>query len=188
MANTLKIIPVIDVLNGIAVHAVKGVRSEYKPLQSILTESAQPLAVAKTFKKLGFSDLYIADLDAIIDCTTSFSGLKQVADGSELKLMVDAGVTSVARAQRLLDSGVSTIVVGTETLQNAGFVGEAVQKFGGERVIVSLDLKGNKVLAKQGFDGSQDPMSLLEGVQGNGCHTGYCFGFGSGWQRRRSKH
>jgi phosphoribosylformimino-5-aminoimidazole carboxamide ribotide isomerase len=161
VANKLKVIPVIDILNGIAVHAVKGIRSEYKPLQSILSDSAQPLAVAKAFRNLGFSDLYVADLDAIIDCTTSFGGLKQVAESSGIKLMVDAGITNIDRAKSLLNNGVSKVVVGTETMQSKSFVGEAVKHLGVDRVIVSLDLKGDKVLAKEGFDGAKEPISLL---------------------------
>jgi len=157
----MKVIPVIDVLNGKVVHAVRGKRSEYQPLQSVLCESVDPLEVAKTFKTLGFSELYVADLDAIIDCSTSFQALKRIADETGLKLMVDAGVTSMERARSLLESGVSKLVIGTETLQNKSFVGESVRVFGGDRVIVSLDLKGDEVLVRSGFDGSADPMRLL---------------------------
>jgi phosphoribosylformimino-5-aminoimidazole carboxamide ribotide isomerase len=127
----------------------------------MLCDSVNPLEVAKTFEKLGFGELYVADLDAIIDCSTSFQMLKRIADETGLKLMVDAGVTSMERARGLLESGVSKLVIGTETLQNKGFVGEAVRVFGGDRVIVSLDLKGDKVLVRPGFDGSADPMGLL---------------------------
>jgi phosphoribosylformimino-5-aminoimidazole carboxamide ribotide isomerase len=61
----------------------------------------------------------------------------------------------------LLDCGVSKVVIGTETLQSKSFVGEAVRLFGSERVIVSLDLKGDKVLVKLGFAGCKSPMCLL---------------------------
>ncbi|MGO8807215.1 MAG: HisA/HisF-related TIM barrel protein [Candidatus Bathyarchaeia archaeon] len=157
----LKIIPVIDILNGAVVHAVKGKRSEYRPIQSVVCDSSVPLQVAQAFKALGFGELYVADLDAIIDCSSNFQALKRLADGSGLNLMVDAGVTSMDRAESLLSKGVSKLVVGTETLQNKGFVGEAVKRFGSERLIVSLDLNGDKVLAKPGFDGCADPLCLL---------------------------
>jgi len=157
----MKVIPVIDVLNGKVVHAVRGKRSDYQPLQSVLCDSVDPLEVAEAFKKLDFDELYVADLDAIIDCSTSFQVLKSIADETGLKLMVDAGVTSMERAQSLLESGVSKLVIGTETLQNESFVEEAVRVFGGDRVIVSLDLKGDKVLVRPGFDGSADPIFLL---------------------------
>ncbi|MCL4429483.1 MAG: HisA/HisF-related TIM barrel protein [Chloroflexi bacterium] len=158
----MKVIPVIDVLNGIAVHAVRGKRSEYKPLESILFKSAEPVEVAKAFKTLGFTELYVADLDAIIDCSTNFQPLKTVADQTGTKLMVDAGVTSIERAQKLLDSGVSKLIIGTETLQKKSFVAEAVKLFGSERVVVSLDLKGEKILVKMGFDGCKSPICLLQ--------------------------
>ena len=157
----MKVIPVIDILNGKVVHAVRGKRSEYQPLQSVLCQSVEPLEVAKAFKTLGFSELYVADLDAIIDCSMSFQALKRIADETGLKLMVDAGVTAMERAQSLLENGVSKLVIGTETLENKSFVGEAAKAFGSDRVIVSLDLKGDKVLIRPGFDGSADPIFLL---------------------------
>lgn len=161
MVNALKVIPVIDILNGITVHAVRGQRSQYQPLQSILTKSTDPVEVAKTFKTLGLSQLYIADLDAIIDCRTSFGNLKQVADESGLELLVDAGVTNLGRAQLLMQSGVNTLIVGTETLQNKTFIAEAIRYFGSKRVLLSLDLKAGKVLVGQGFDGSTEPLEML---------------------------
>jgi phosphoribosylformimino-5-aminoimidazole carboxamide ribotide isomerase len=159
---SLKVIPVIDVLNGKVVHAVKGIRKEYQPLQSILTKSVQPLEVAKAFRNLGFSDLYVADLDAIVDCSANFKPLKNIVDETGLKLMVDAGVTGIERARKLLDSGVSKLIVGTETLQSKNFVDDAVRLFGSEHVVVSLDLKGDKILVKLGFDGCTDPICLLQ--------------------------
>jgi phosphoribosylformimino-5-aminoimidazole carboxamide ribotide isomerase len=159
----LKVIPVIDVLNGKVVHAVRGKRSEYQPLKSILCDSVDPVEVAEAFRKLGFSELYVADLDAIIDCSSDFHVLKRVVDETGLTLMVDAGVSAMERAKELLQAGVSKLVIGTETLRTKSFVAEAINAFGSDRVVVSLDLKGDKVLARQGFDGSSDPISLLRG-------------------------
>ena len=158
----MKVIPVIDILNGVVVHAVRGKRSEYQPMQSVLCGSVDPLEVAKAFKGLGFTDLYVADLDAIIDCSADFQTVSRMAEETGVKLMVDAGVTAMERAQSLLSSGVSKLVIGTETLQTKSFVGEAVRAFGSARVVVSLDLKGDKVLAKSGFDGCTDGMCLLK--------------------------
>jgi phosphoribosylformimino-5-aminoimidazole carboxamide ribotide isomerase len=158
----LQVIPVIDVLNGIAVHAVRGKRTEYKPLESCLFKSTDPVEIAEEFKTLGFNNLYVADLDAIIDCSRNFEPLKKIVDETGLSLMVDAGVTNIERAQNLLNNGVSKLIVGTETLHNKKFVREAIQFFGSEHVIVSLDLKGDKVLVKLGFDGCKSPICLLQ--------------------------
>ena len=157
----MKVIPVIDILNGIVVHAVRGKRREYQPLQSTLCKSVEPLEVAKAFKNLGFSELYIADLDAITGGAENFQVLKRIADETGLKLMVDAGITGIETGEKLLDSGVSKVIIGTETLLGKSFVGEAVRLFGNDRVIVSLDLKGDKVLVRLGFAGCKNPMCLL---------------------------
>mgnify|MGYP005848423907 CR=1 FL=1 len=158
----MKVIPVIDILNGAVVHAVRGLRSHYQPLQSIITKSVLPIEVAKSFKALGFSELYVADLDAIVDCSTSFAPLKRIVEETGLSLMVDAGITSLNRAQQLLETGVSKLVIGTETLTSKTFIAEAVRQFGNDRIVVSLDLKDDKVLAKPEFDGCLDPMYLMQ--------------------------
>ncbi len=158
----MKVIPVIDVLGGKVVHAVRGKRNEYKPLESNLVKSIEPVVVAKAFKELGFNELYVADLDAIIDCSSNFQTLKNINNETGLRLLADAGVTSIGRAQKLLDSGVSKLIIGTETLQTESFIGEAVKSFGSDRVVVSLDLKGDKILVKLGFDGCKSPICLLQ--------------------------
>ena len=161
MAENLKVIPVIDILDGKAVHAVRGKRSEYLPLKSILCKSVGPLEVAEAFKALGFSELYIADLDAIQGGVVNYPLFKRIAKQTGLKLIVDAGVSDLESAWKLLNSGVSKIIIGTETLRRKTFVAEAVRLLGSERVIVSLDLKGDMVLVKAGFEGSLQPMDLL---------------------------
>ncbi len=157
----LKVIPVIDILNGIVVHAVRGKRQEYQPLKSGLCNSVEPLEVAKAFKAFGFSELYIADLDAIACGSVNFQVFKRIAKETGLKLMVDAGVFNLETAEKLLDCGVSKVIIGTETLQRKSFVGEAVRLFGSKRIIVSLDLKGDKVLVKSGFAGCKSPVCFL---------------------------
>ncbi len=160
-SESLNVIPVIDVLNGIVVHAVRGKRSEYQPIQSILCKSVKPLEVAKAFKTLGFGELYLADLDAITSGPVNFQFFKRITKETGLKLMVDAGVSDLETAEKLVNCGVSKVVIGTETLQSKSFVGEAVRLLGSERVIVSLDLKDDKVLVKRGFNSYKSPMGLL---------------------------
>lgn len=61
-----RIIPVIDVLNGVVVRAVGGRRDEYRPIVSRRTDSTDPAEVARTLLAVtGGDELYVADLDAI---------------------------------------------------------------------------------------------------------------------------
>lgn len=157
----MKVVPVIDILNGKVVHAVKGRRSEYKPLESVLTKSTEPQGVAEAFKESGFKEVYVADLDAIIDCRDDFKQIRQITEKTGLSLLVDAGVTGIERAHRLMDNGVAKLIIGTETLKSKAFVAEALQHFGSDRVVVSLDLKNGKVLAQPSFLGPNEPLQLL---------------------------
>jgi len=130
-----------------------------------LCGSADPLDVALTFKALGFSELYIADLDAIMTDHPNFPILKQIADKTGLSLMVDAGVADLGRAEKLLRSNVSKVVIGTETLSSISFVGEAVRFLGKERVVVSLDLKGEKLISRFELGKFSNPLDFLQELQ-----------------------
>jgi len=164
----MKIIPVMDILDGVVVHAVRGRRSEYQPLKSVLCASANPLDVALAFKALGFSELYVADLDAIMGGHANFSVLKQIADTTGLRLMVDAGITHLEKAEKVLSSHASKVIIGTETLPSISFVGEAVKSLGSERVVVSLDLRGEKVISGFELGKFRNPVRLLREFRGMG--------------------
>ena len=161
----MKAIPVIDILNGVAVHAVRGKRKEYQPLKSVLCASSNPLDVALAFKALGFDELYVADLDAITGKHTNFLILKQIADRTGLKLMVDAGIADLESAEKVMRSHVSNIIIGTETLTNINFVEEAIKCLGRERVVVSLDLVDGEVASKFELGKFRDPVTLSREFQ-----------------------
>jgi phosphoribosylformimino-5-aminoimidazole carboxamide ribotide isomerase len=158
----MKVIPVIDVLNGVAVHGIRGERERYQPLKSTLCASADPLDFALTFESLGFTSLYLADLDAILGKSANFNVYSQIMTETGLDLMVDAGIAEFARAEEVLATGVSKIVVGSETLESLDFLGQAVKAFGEDRVVVSIDLKEGKVLSASEAISSMDAVSFAQ--------------------------
>jgi len=143
----LNVVPVIDVLDGIAVHAVRGEREKYSPLKSVLCKSADPVDVAKAFKAMGFRDLYMADLDAILGKRFNPKVLRRIRAETDLTIMVDAGINTAKRARTLLEAGASIIVIGTETLRDLSFIEKALKKFGAEKVAVSIDIVENEILS-----------------------------------------
>jgi phosphoribosylformimino-5-aminoimidazole carboxamide ribotide isomerase len=157
----LKVIPVLDILDGVAVHAVRGRRKEYKPLKSVVCDSANPVDVAEAFVKFGFRALYIADLNAIMGNGENSAVIERIAEETGLQLMLDAGVADIASARTVLQHGASNVVVGTETLTDINFVRQAVQRLGPEKVIVSLDMKNGQLLNKFNSAKSPDPVDVL---------------------------
>ena len=161
----MKIIPVLDILNGEVVHGVRGRREEYQPVKSVLCASARPLDIALTFKSLGFHELYIPDLDAILGKRINLALFQRIKAETNLDLMIDAGIADLERAKKVLESGGSKIVVGTETLNNLGFVEQAVRSFGRDRVVVSIDLKEGRVISRSEAIKATDPVELAKSLQ-----------------------
>ncbi len=164
----MKIIPVIDVLNGVVVHGIRGERKRYQPLKSTLCTSADPVDIASTFDSLGFSSLYLADLDAILGKSANFNVYNQIMTQTRLDLMVDAGTSDIAKAEKVLDTGVTKIVVGSETLNRLDFLSQAVRAFGEKKVVVSIDQKEGKVLSASEAIASTDAVSFAQQLAGVG--------------------
>jgi len=139
----MRVIPVIDLKGGAAVHAVRGERERYRPLRSTLLEGADPVGVTRAVRDaLGLDELYVADLDAIAGGAGHTETLAALA--REARVMVDAGVTDAAGAERLLGLGVARVIVGSETLSDA----LTLERLAPESIVVSLDLRAGRVLAR----------------------------------------
>jgi phosphoribosylformimino-5-aminoimidazole carboxamide ribotide isomerase len=127
----------------VAVHAVRGERQRYRPVRSGLVEGADPVAVARALRdRLGLRELYVADLDAIAGGRGHDDVLRALA--AEAELMVDAGVGDAAGVERVLSLGVARAIVGTETLAEAAAFAELPL----DRLVLSLDMRGGRVLAR----------------------------------------
>jgi len=101
----MEIVPVVDVRGGVAVAAVRGDRARYRPLETPLAATADPVAVALGLASLfPFAMMYVADLDGIEGRGADLETQRRLADawpGSEL--WIDdgsAGAPSPARDAR----------------------------------------------------------------------------------------
>jgi len=95
----MQIIPVIDLLNGLVLHAKRGERQYYKPINSLLINSSKPLdMVAALLDYYPFQQLYIADLNAIQKLGDNhYNIIESIAHYfPNLKLWVDAGISNQA--------------------------------------------------------------------------------------------
>ncbi|MDD1638393.1 MAG: nickel transporter, partial [Methylococcaceae bacterium] len=62
----MKIIPVIDLKDGVVVHAQQGMREQYQPISTDLCQSADIYQVIEAFLGVcDFDTIYIADLNAL---------------------------------------------------------------------------------------------------------------------------
>jgi phosphoribosylformimino-5-aminoimidazole carboxamide ribotide isomerase len=155
----MRVVGVLDLLNGRAVHGRAGRRDEYGPVRSVAgvsIEPGDPLALARIYlDRFRLTELYAADLDAIRGTAAQEAVVAQVASlGAALWL--DAGITSVARARRAVGLGAAQVVIGLETLSSYEALADIAAAVGAERVAFSLDLRDGEPLVGAGRIGGQD--------------------------------
>ncbi len=137
----MRVIPVLDIRQGRAVHAVAGDRAYYGPLRSVLHGGPDPIALARAGRDVwGLGDLYLADLDAILGESPPDLSLLRALRGLGLDLWVDAGVRDADDLPGLLGAGVDRVVVGLETVSGPEALAGIVDRAGADRVVFSLDL------------------------------------------------
>ncbi|MEM3585931.1 MAG: HisA/HisF-related TIM barrel protein, partial [Candidatus Jordarchaeaceae archaeon] len=152
----MRVIPVVDILRGEAVQAVRGERQKYLPLKTVIASSSDPKDIALAFQeKFGFNELYIADLDAIQGSGSNLETIKKIHQSTDLRIMVDAGVNNPKKALQVLEAGAEKIIIATETLTSIKQLEECVKVIGKQKLVGSLDYKQGKILTK-----SQEIMKL----------------------------
>ncbi|AMV17060.1 HisA/HisF-related TIM barrel protein [Planctomyces sp. SH-PL14] len=145
----MKILPVLDLKHGDVVHAVAGRRSEYRPIESRLTSSASPRAVARAVaKRCGTTDLYVADLDAILEDDPQWDLARGLVEDG-FRLWLDAGVSRAERAAEAARTGAHRVVVGLESCRSPARLVEIVRAIGADRVTFSLDTLGGRMLKRR---------------------------------------
>ena len=137
-----RIVPVIDLKRGGAVHAIGGRRDQYRPLRSVWQASAHPVTLARAIKEgLGNQSLYVADLDAIDGDPPSLPVYRKLA-GLGLDLWIDAGLSDARSAAEMGDRQSCNLsaVVGLETVSGPDGLSGILGRLGTDRTIFSLDL------------------------------------------------
>lgn len=156
----MRIIPVIDIMNGVAVHAVGGHRQYYQPIQSVITDSCEPARVLTALKRrLRVETCYVADIDAIQGREPNRCTLAEMSR-TGVSLMVDAGTHDEGAVQSLLDMNIDRVVIGTETLCNTDQLKTLTEAYGPERLIFSVDVRDGVLLTANSQWSEVSPLNV----------------------------
>ncbi|CAN5874138.1 hypothetical protein BH11PSE8_BH11PSE8_20310 [soil metagenome] len=100
----MNLIPVIDLMQGQVVRAVRGDRQAYRPMLSQLCEGSEPLVMARALcEHCDTQQLYLADLDALLGGAAHVAVLRELLrEMPALELWLDAGFSDAAAADALL--------------------------------------------------------------------------------------
>jgi phosphoribosylformimino-5-aminoimidazole carboxamide ribotide isomerase len=129
----VKVIPVIDLMHGQVVHARRGERGNYRPIESRLVKGSGLVDVAAALLDFfSFDTLYLADLDAIERRGNHFASIQKLAARyPQVELWLDTGAACTPALTRMRP------VVGSESL-TASLVFKP-------QSILSLDFDGDEL-------------------------------------------
>jgi phosphoribosylformimino-5-aminoimidazole carboxamide ribotide isomerase len=157
----VRIIGVIDLKDGMAVHARRGRRDTYAAVQQSAGAPIDglPLTLARHYvERLGLTDVYVADLNAIASRAPQTETIHSLAVVGAT-LLVDAGIADRDSARRIADAGADTLVVGLETLPSFDALADICG--GSPRpVVFSLDLRDGALLGGGAGSAADTPETI----------------------------
>jgi phosphoribosylformimino-5-aminoimidazole carboxamide ribotide isomerase len=138
------IFPAIDLKDGKCVRLYKG------SFNKITTFNDSPYNQALQFKKKGFTNLHLVDLDgALKGKSKNKKIITKIINETNLQVQLGGGIRTLKQISFWIDSGVSTVIVGTMAVQNEMLLKKACSLFPG-KIAVALDVR-NDFLAIKGW-------------------------------------
>ena len=143
-------IPAIDLINGQVVRLFQGDYQQKTNYQTTVQERQQAYGDA------GATVMHFVDLDGAKDSTKrQLSTLKTVMNHKDMIIQVGGGVRCEEDVKQLLDLGVNRVVIGSLAIKQPELVLEWLGTYGGEKIVLALDIKidknGNKTLPTHGW-------------------------------------
>ncbi|MBD3215045.1 MAG: hypothetical protein GF311_20710 [Candidatus Lokiarchaeota archaeon] len=160
--SDFKIIPVIDILNSKAVHAKKGERNKYRPLESPLFDTTNPILIVRKLSSLGFKCIYIADLDAIIKKNPNLELLEDITTNNDVNIILDPGIRNEKEINTYLDIRISKLIIGLETIYNLDVISNCFSLLPKNKIIISVDMYRKKIISNCKSLNNVDPIKVIE--------------------------
>lgn len=134
------IIPAVDLKKGKCVQLVQGEPGT----EQIIIDNPDEVAIQWIEK--GAKRLHIVDLDGALGSGENLEIVKKIITKSDVPIQMGGGIRTIDDAKKLLDSGVSTVIIGTMAIKNPEYITQLSEEYGSEKICVSLDSKNNKVV------------------------------------------
>ncbi len=149
------ILPAIDLKEG------KVVRLEQGDFSKETVYSGDPIKIATQFEDKGASWLHIVDLDGASEGESrNFDLIKKIRKKTDLSIQTGGGIRSIKDVKKLIDAGIDRVILGTLAVKNPDVLSDIIEKFGSEKILVSIDAHNGKV-ATSGWKEKSD-LEVLE--------------------------
>ena len=133
----MQLYPAIDLLDGQIVRLTHG------DFDAVTAYGDDPVKVAKAWRDEGADWLHVVDLSGARDGARRQTDTIAQLCGLGLKVQTGGGVRSADDVARLLDAGVSRVIVGSTAVIAPDRFSDWLDRIGGERLIAALDVRMN---------------------------------------------
>jgi phosphoribosylformimino-5-aminoimidazole carboxamide ribotide isomerase len=109
------------------------------------------VTVARAFRdRLGLTEIYIADLDAIAGQANPAhqDAIRRLAGEPGMRIILDSGIADISSAQESLDLGIEKVVIGAETLPDWASLQSFPVRIPPGRLIFSLDMRAGTIMSR----------------------------------------
>jgi phosphoribosylformimino-5-aminoimidazole carboxamide ribotide isomerase len=131
--------PAIDILGGSAVRLVRGDFDAKKVYDE------DPLAAASAWVQAGARFLHVVDLDgAKSGEPVNLEQLRRIA-ALGVPVQYGGGLRTVAALEEAFEAGAARAILGTAAFTGAGLLERALDSYGADRVVVSVDVREGEV-------------------------------------------
>jgi len=138
-----QLFPAIDLLEGCAVRLNRGERKSAK----IYTDD--PVLQARLFVEQGATALHLVDLDAAFGGKRQLALIEQIIKAAApVPVQVGGGIRDLQKADEALRAGAARVIFGTAAVEESRLIGEAVERFGEERVACGIDIKDGRAAVR----------------------------------------
>jgi len=164
------IIPAIDIIDGKCVRLRQG---DYKQKTVYV---ASPAEVAKQFADVGLTLLHVVDLQGAKEKKiVNWDSIASVIAVPGLQVEVGGGIRTTDDIKKLIEIGVSRVVIGSVAAKSPELVEYWIKQFGAERIVVGMDVKDNSV-AISGWleDSHRAPMGFVLDLAKRGAKIFIC--------------
>lgn len=140
----MQLIPAIDLMKGKIVRLTQG---EAKTAR-LYDRFGGPIATAKKWEAEGARKLHIIDLDAALGMGNNFSVIAKIVKKVDIPIQIGGGIRKITTARKLLNLGVSQVILGALAFSNPKVIIKIQQEFDFETVIVALDNKDGEIMVE----------------------------------------
>jgi phosphoribosylformimino-5-aminoimidazole carboxamide ribotide isomerase len=139
----MNLYPAIDILDGKAVRLVKG---DFEAKQ---VYDEDPLSAARRWAGEGARNLHVVDLDgARAGEPRNLEHVRRIAGELDVPVQLGGGLRSTQDIAAALAAGVTRVILGTAAFTEPALLEWALEQYGAERVMVSVDVRGGLVTTR----------------------------------------